>query len=120
VPPSPLVPLEAELWKQLEEANCDYVRAIEGLKSIRFDQLTGRSQELLTLQSGQIQEYVGRFAGVTPIKSSPIVCMSTLNRSSQDKSAVACPVLGTESGMIYILDPQIYTILHQVVFLETC
>ncbi|XP_068898520.1 Bardet-Biedl syndrome 1 protein [Tenebrio molitor] len=113
VPPSPLVPLEAELWKQLEEANCDYVRAIEGLKSIRFDQLTGRSQELLTLQSGQIQEYVGRFAGVTPIKSSPIVCMSTLNRSSQDKSAVACPVLGTESGMIYILDPQIYTILHQ-------
>ena len=81
---------------------------------MNFNQLSGRSQELLNLQPNQAQEYIQRYVGITPIKTSPIVCMSTLNRSSQDALAVACPVLGTEDGIIYVLDPQIFTVLHQV------
>ena len=114
VPPGPLTPLEEECWKLFAEPNYDTQKLIADLKSVNFNQLSGRSQELLNLQPNQAQEYIQRYVGITPIKTSPIVCMSTLNRSSQDALAVACPVLGTEDGIIYVLDPQIFTVLHQV------
>ncbi|RZC38478.1 BBS1 and/or ACBP domain containing protein [Asbolus verrucosus] len=113
VPSSPIIPLEEESWKKLGEPNCDSDIIIQDLKTLNFSSLSGRSQELLTLQRHQVEEFVKRYVGLTPMKTSPIICMSTLNRSSQDKHAVACPILGTEAGIIYVLDPQTYTILHQ-------
>lgn len=40
--------------------------------------------------------------------------MTTIKKTSQDTHEVSCPVLATETGNIYILDPQTFTILHQV------
>lgn len=117
VPPSPITPLEEESWKRAAEPNCDFDQVIKDLKTVKFNQLSARSQELLTLPPEQTQEYITRFIGLSPLKISPIVCMGTLNRSSQDTNAVACPVLGTENGIIYILDPQTFTILHQVMYI---
>ncbi|XP_044260139.1 Bardet-Biedl syndrome 1 protein homolog [Tribolium madens] len=113
VPPSPITPLEEETWKRFGEPNCDFDKVINDLKSVKFNQLSARSQELLSLSPDQIQEYITRFTGLTPLKISPIVCMTTLNRFSEDKYAIACPVLCTENGIIYILDSQTFTVLHQ-------
>lgn len=40
--------------------------------------------------------------------------MATLNRSTQDKQSPACPVVATEAGQIFILDPQTFTPMHEV------
>lgn len=40
--------------------------------------------------------------------------MTTLKKNSQDTHDISCPVLATEIGNIYILDPQNFTVLHQV------
>lgn len=114
VPPQPLTPVEEESWRNFSEPNCDIEKMINNLKSVDFNQLSARSQELINLQPSLYQGYIQRFVGLTPIKTSTIVCMATLNRSNLESNAVACPVLGAENGIIYVLDPQIFTVLSQV------
>lgn len=73
-----------------------------------------RSQHLLNLPTEKIEEFVGKFAETEPAKVSTITCVTTLNRNSHEKYSVGCPVVATEAGHVYILDPQIFCIIHQV------
>lgn len=73
-----------------------------------------RSQQLLNLDKEKAEEFIKQHVGCEPIKHSVITCLAVLNRSSPEQNAVACPVVGTEAGHIYVLDPQIFTIIHQV------
>lgn len=114
IPSIPLLPIELDVWKKLDEKKSDVTRIIEELKNLPYYSLSPRSQNLLNLPSNQIEEFLNRYSNTIPTKTSPIICMSTLNRSSPEKNAIACPVLGTESGDIFILDPQTFIILHQV------
>ena len=43
-----------------------------------------------------------------------ITCLATLQKSTADEDAISCLVIGTETNMIYILDPEAFTILAQV------
>ncbi|CAG9759499.1 unnamed protein product [Ceutorhynchus assimilis] len=48
-----------------------------------------------------------------PVKENIITCMTTIERSTRDKGAIACPIIATEFGNVYFLDPQNFSILHQ-------
>lgn len=41
--------------------------------------------------------------------------MTTMERSTRDRTAIACPIIATEFGNIYILDPQNFSVILQVV-----
>lgn len=43
-----------------------------------------------------------------------ITCIGTLKKNMADEDAVSCLVIGTESGDVYILDPEAFTILYKV------
>ncbi len=43
-----------------------------------------------------------------------ITCLGTLKKSMAEEDAISCLVLGTESKMIYILDPEAFTVLTTV------
>ncbi|KAF4520686.1 hypothetical protein B566_EDAN006362 [Ephemera danica] len=43
-----------------------------------------------------------------------MTCMTTLKKSLPDEDAVSCLVLGTESGHVYILDSEAFTILDTI------
>lgn len=49
-----------------------------------------------------------------PIKENIITCMTTMERSTRDRTAIACPIIATEFGNIYILDPQNFSVILQV------
>lgn len=117
VPSIPLLPVEVDLWKRLAETKPDISSILEELKNLPYYSLSPRSQYLLNLPTAKAEEFINRYMGSVPMKSSPIVCMTTLNRTAPEKNAIACPVLGTEAGDIYILDPQTFVILHQA---RTC
>lgn len=114
VPSTPIAPLEEDVWKRIDEGVVSHDKALNELKSINYNLLSPRSQSLLSLPHSQIDEYVAKFKGITPMKSSVIVSMSTVNKNNQEIGSVSCPVLSTENGVVYILDPQTFTILHQV------
>ena len=44
-----------------------------------------------------------------------VTCISTLKKSHDEEKAVSCLILGTESSMIYILDPEAFTILDTLI-----
>lgn len=73
-----------------------------------------RSQELLNI-SQKTPEIVKKLSSKDLKRFSPITCMTTIKKNSQDKYDVSCPILATDSGNIYILDPQTFNILHQVI-----
>lgn len=73
------------------------------------------SQQLLKLsEKPKAEEFIKRHVGNELTKTSVITCISVLNRNSLEQNAVVCPVVGTEAGHIYVLDPQAFTIIHQV------
>lgn len=72
------------------------------------------SQHLLSIDKSKVDEFIKKHAGSELIKNSVITCAAILKRNSPEQNAVACPVIGTEAGHIYILDPQAFTIVHQV------
>ena len=43
-----------------------------------------------------------------------ITCLSTLKKSHAEDDAISCLVLGTESGFVYVLDPEAFTVLSTV------
>ncbi|XP_074028565.1 Bardet-Biedl syndrome 1 isoform X1 [Leptinotarsa decemlineata] len=118
VPQSSMSSLEIECWKNISEgANSIKDEQIEKLKkdleTVPYDKLSNRSQEILTMQKSEIAEMVYNCSSKDFFKESPITCMTTLRKNSNDEHEVSCPVLATESGNIYILDPQAFTIVHQ-------
>ncbi|XP_022916121.1 BBSome complex member BBS1 [Onthophagus taurus] len=116
VVPLPFSALEQAVWKKLsDESNRDVSSALSDLKSVPFHTLSSRSQNLLSLEVNEISEYINKYSTSEPKKFSPITCMTTLNRSTQDKDAPACPILATEAGQVFILDPQTFAPLHQAV-----
>lgn len=74
-----------------------------------------RSQELLVCPQEKLTaDFVNKLFEKPLKKCSSITCMTTLKKNSQDTYDISCPVLATEIGNIYILDPQTFTVLHQV------
>ena len=44
-----------------------------------------------------------------------VTCIATLKKSHDEEKAVSCLILGSESSMIYVLDPEAFTILDSMV-----
>lgn len=102
------------MWKKIQDPNANLDEIIENLKSIKYNLLSGRTQQLLNLSKDQWDGFIKRYAGTVPVKTSPINCMATLRKTNSDKFAISCPILATENGVVYILNPQTFQILHQV------
>ncbi|XP_030761918.1 Bardet-Biedl syndrome 1 protein homolog [Sitophilus oryzae] len=119
VPSCPLSEQESELWKTLmEKQDFNSEDIIKELKKIPFSLLSSRSQHILNLESPlKIEEYIRKYINSMPTKENVITCMSTIEKTTHDKYSVNCPIIGTEFGNIYILDPQNFSILHQA---NTC
>lgn len=116
LPTLPVVALEHDIWRQLSE-NYDPTTLDDKLRllqTIPYAELSPRTQRLLTLPAEQMEEFIGRYVNSDPVKTSVITCMATLNRNSKNRDAVACLVVATEAGHVYFLDPQGFSILHQV------
>ncbi|KAJ8939077.1 hypothetical protein NQ318_008680 [Aromia moschata] len=75
--------------------------------------LVPRAQAIVCALDRKFTDLIKRNNVSLPYKESPITCTSTLRKSSYDQYAVSCPIIATESGNVYILDPPTLTILHQ-------
>lgn len=137
LPPLPVSALEKDVWRKLQDSNIDIQKAIDDLKTVSYNSLSSRwrnwrkqsierivtvrlfrSQYLLNLTTEKAEEFVRKYADTEPVKASTITCLTTLNRNSHEKYSVACPVLATEAGHVYILDPQALCVVHQVFVLR--
>ncbi|KAK9679844.1 Ciliary BBSome complex subunit 1 [Popillia japonica] len=121
VPPLPIEALEHSVWNRLsEDPNIDLKSTLDDLSSIPYNSLSPRSQKLLGLQTPTaIKDFISKYKSSEPKKFAPITCMATLNRSTQDKQSPACPVVATEAGQIFILDPQTFTPMHEAISCAT-
>ncbi|XP_057671410.1 Bardet-Biedl syndrome 1 protein homolog isoform X2 [Diorhabda carinulata] len=112
------LPEEIDAWKKVFDVKADISdqivdELVKDLSALPFQSLANRSQEVLTTNKSRIPDIVKRINVNDISKEYPITCMDTLNRNSNDKDDVSCPVIATEAGNIYILDPQTFNILHQ-------
>uniref|UniRef100_A0AAR5QFK4 Bardet-Biedl syndrome 1 N-terminal domain-containing protein n=1 Tax=Dendroctonus ponderosae TaxID=77166 RepID=A0AAR5QFK4_DENPD len=119
VPFCPLVDEEAGVWTEVtnsESFGAD--KLLNALKAIPYASLSARSQYILNQTSPILVAELLRKCGKTmPTKENIITCMASMARSSRDRRAIACPIIATEFGSIFVLDPQNFAILHQA---NTC
>ncbi|XP_045475110.1 Bardet-Biedl syndrome 1 protein homolog [Harmonia axyridis] len=114
LPGLPVLPSEYDTWKSIDKnADIDVNGIVERLKAIPFHQLSSRSQVLLNLPPDKREEHILSYVNNEPMKINLITCMTTLKKSSQDPLSIACPVIATETGIVYILDPQNFSMLMQ-------
>ena len=84
-------------------------------KELGFSRLTARSQQLLSLPESAMRKKFLDEQKNQPLKRQTVVtCLTTLKKSLPDDDAVTCLVVGTESGHVYILDSEAFTILDTI------
>ncbi|VVD04890.1 unnamed protein product [Leptidea sinapis] len=104
---------ELDVWKQLKDPVNNNEESIilltKKLSSIPTDVLSRQSLSFLALPMDQKLEYLDTI-DEDPKKFQPeISCVTTMKLSSNDKHAVSCLVIGSESGHVYYLDPHTFT-----------
>ena len=62
-----------------------------------------------------MEAFVSVFKHVPLKRQSVITAMTTLKKSHPEEDAVSCLVVASENRDIYILDPEAFTVLNQVV-----
>ncbi|XP_068161369.1 Bardet-Biedl syndrome 1 protein [Antennarius striatus] len=117
LPSLDLNPLEQDLWRQVREGHMDPPTLKEMLESIRQGggvPLSERSLRFLSLDPGEVEQFV-QLHKQQPIKRQTVItCIGTLRKSTADEDGVSCLVVGTESGRVYVLDPEAFTVLSQM------
>nr|CAD7442868.1 unnamed protein product [Timema bartmani] len=81
-------------------------------QEVGFSNLTPRSQQLLLLERSKWQQFVSQHRDYPLKRQTVATCMTTLKKSMSEDYAVSCLVVGTESGEIFMLDPEAFTILE--------
>ncbi|KAM9302244.1 BBSome complex member BBS1 [Gastrophryne carolinensis] len=110
-------PLEKEVWDQAKEDKIDPMTLKEMLEGIRDKAeipLSVRSIRFLVLDPQEMEAFVNTYKELPLKRQTVITCMGTLKRNMADEDAVCCLVIGTESGEVFILDPEAFTILTRV------
>ncbi|KAM4617230.1 BBSome complex member BBS1 [Discoglossus pictus] len=110
-------PLEKEVWDQAKEDKIDPMTLKEMLEGIRDKAeipLSVRSLRFLMLDLQEMETFVNTYKEQPLKRQTVITCMGTLKKNMADEDAVCCLVIGTESGEIFILDPEAFTILTRV------
>ncbi|CAG0880955.1 unnamed protein product [Cyprideis torosa] len=110
--------VERDLWSQAasERINAASLRdALESLQSeIGTKGMTTRSQRYLMLEGFQEMKTFLKahaFPENELKRQSVVTCMTTLKKSRDEPGALTCLIVATESGHLYILDPEAFTAL---------
>ncbi|GLH14205.1 Bardet-Biedl syndrome 1 protein [Gryllus bimaculatus] len=110
--------LERDLWLQMRDKCMEVDTFFELIQNLRqeigFTHLTPRSQQLLLLEHEKWKSFVETHV-TTPLKKQTVITsITTLNKNMAEEDAVACLVVGTENGGIYVLDPEAFTVLESL------
>ncbi|KAL7995513.1 putative bardet-Biedl syndrome 1 protein [Plasmopara halstedii] len=108
---------ETKLWESLAKCTIEVPDALTQFSTMRGlgIRLSERSRGLLAIDNIEEQaEYVSRFMDDQLVERSFVTCMTSINKSMDDKDAVSCLVVASESCMVYVLDPQGTTVIQQI------
>ncbi|TMW68472.1 hypothetical protein Poli38472_005940 [Pythium oligandrum] len=117
VPPTDINAEEAKVWEDLAKCAVEIPAALNQLTTMRGlgIRLTERSRGLLAIDDIEEQaEYVTRFMDEALVERAHVTCMTAINKNMDDRDAMSCLVVATESCMVYVLDPQGTSIVQQI------
>ncbi|XP_037320015.2 Bardet-Biedl syndrome 1 protein [Pungitius pungitius] len=109
--------LEQDVWQQAREGQIDPLTLREMLESIRKTAevpLSVRSLRFLSLEAGDMDEFVQLHKQQPIRRQTVITCIGTLKKSTADEDGVSCLVIGTESSEVFVLDPEAFIILSKM------
>ncbi|XP_072562418.1 Bardet-Biedl syndrome 1 protein [Paramormyrops kingsleyae] len=110
-------PLEQEVWTQAKEDMIDPTslkEMLEGIRETAEIPLSVRSLKFLMLERQAMENFVSIHKQQPIRRQTVITCISTLKKNMAEEDAVSCLVIGTESGDVYVLDPEAFTILSKM------
>lgn len=87
---------------------------VENLKTIGMEKLTIKSQKLIHLTDEKRIQFIKDYADIELVRPSVITVMTTIKRTTHDPKSAACLVFATESGDVYVLDAQTFSIIQEV------
>lgn len=117
LPPVDIDPVEAEIWGELRQGAVDPRVAAEKLSIAREKGtvLSNQSVDLLALEEPEQQaELVKKTKDQLLQQQTSITCMEVLRQNMDEPTAVSMLVLGTEKGMVYILDSSALNIAAKI------
>ncbi|KAL9653887.1 hypothetical protein ABK040_012946 [Willaertia magna] len=109
--------VEKEIWNNLKEGKYDVKTGYLELTKLRDKKvnLTNRSYELLGLSTGdEIKSFIESRKGFPLEVLDTITCVTVLNKDREGFDSISCPVVGVETGLVYILDSRGSQILKAV------
>eukprot|EP01013_Petalomonas_cantuscygni_P004599 TRINITY_DN1499_c0_g1_i2.p1 TRINITY_DN1499_c0_g1~~TRINITY_DN1499_c0_g1_i2.p1 ORF type:complete len:615 (+),score=148.63 TRINITY_DN1499_c0_g1_i2:68-1846(+) len=120
LPPMPIAPEESDAWASHASGRISTARLGELLEACK-DQgtlMTARALDFISLETSEARDsFLAAVAG-QPLEHQTVTTTMTVLRKTTEESAaqvaVSCPVIGTESRQILILDPSARSVLKRV------
>lgn len=112
VPKLPLAEQEQTAWRCLLDAHTEDVpKFINLLRSVSFEELTPKSQILLTLPKEEWDPFIWEHKNTPLERKTVITAITTLPKKVNGDQS--CIVVGTEHGDVLFIDPMGFTLTHQ-------
>uniref|UniRef100_A0A3Q3WIM6 BBSome complex member BBS1 n=1 Tax=Mola mola TaxID=94237 RepID=A0A3Q3WIM6_MOLML len=109
--------LEQDVWQQARAGHIDpptLKEMLEGIRKKADIPLSVRSLRFLSLEPGEIDDFVQLHEQQPIRRQTVITCIGTLKKSTADEDGVSCLVIGTENSHVYVLDPEAFIILSKM------
>uniref|UniRef100_A0A3B3RH88 Bardet-Biedl syndrome 1 n=1 Tax=Paramormyrops kingsleyae TaxID=1676925 RepID=A0A3B3RH88_9TELE len=108
-------PLEQEVWTQAKEVRgCLCLSWLPRDTKAALLFLFVLPARFLMLERQAMENFVSIHKQQPIRRQTVITCISTLKKNMAEEDAVSCLVIGTESGDMYVLDPEAFTILSKM------
>ncbi|XP_022216762.2 Bardet-Biedl syndrome 1 protein homolog [Drosophila obscura] len=106
--------LELEVWRKLPVVQADTHNALlESLKGIDHAKLSRKSQRLLQLTEAERPAFIKTHTDSAVGRVGSIVIMCCIKRVSSDANPPSHLVLATDTGHIFVLEPQGFNLVYQ-------
>lgn len=106
--------LEQEVWRKLPVVKTEsYPALLDSLKDIEHAKLSRKSQRLLQLSEEEREGFIATHKDSPVGRVGNIVAMCCLKRISSDANPPSHLVLATDTGHVFILEPQGFNLVYE-------
>uniref|UniRef100_A0A0N5AN52 BBS1 domain-containing protein n=1 Tax=Syphacia muris TaxID=451379 RepID=A0A0N5AN52_9BILA len=114
LPPIDVNKIEIEAWKKAKAGELNPKELYEVLTKLKDQagvETTALSDKYVSFSDDKLEDAFKRYTSMEITQDDVATCMTTMKKSSLDANTIDYVVIGTESGKIYCIDSQAFTIL---------
>ncbi|XP_073998178.1 Bardet-Biedl syndrome 1 [Rhodnius prolixus] len=112
--------LEADVWQEVNNSE-QLVHVLKEISvNVGFSNLSSPSQNVLLMEPSLREDFLNHNSHFIVKKQMVIICATTISKYASNDRDVSCALLATESGQLFVMDPETFTLVNDFQLPSIC